>query len=78
MPDDPLERLLKGYRLPDVSPELDRRVMRDADPILERARLRAAAEDVGHDLLHGLGFGYVAWLIDLVTTTDAEYGVEFI
>ena len=78
MPDDALERLLKGYRLPDVSPELDRRVLRDGSAILERARLRAAAAETGRDLLHALGFGYVAWLIDLVTTTDAEYGVDFI
>lgn len=78
MHDDPLEDLLKGYRLPDVSPDLDRRVLREGRAILGRARLRAAAAEAGRDLLHGLGFGYVAWLIDLVTTTDAEYGVEFI
>lgn len=78
MDDERLERLLKGYRPPDVSPDLDHRVMRDVELVLARAQTRAAFEEAGHDVLHGLGFGYVAWLIDWVTRTDAEYGVEFI
>lgn len=78
MDDDRIERLLRGYRLPEVSPDLDHRVLREGTAILERARARATVEDVGRSLLHRLGFGYVAWVLDLVTTTDAEYRVEFI
>ena len=33
--------------------------------------------DVAHAALVKLGFGHVSWLVDLVTTTDAEYDVEF-
>jgi len=78
MHDDGIERLLKGYRLPEVSGDLDRRVMRAGAAILARARFRAAADEVGRSLLVRLGFGYVAWLFDLATTTDAEYRVDFI
>jgi len=78
MDDDRIERLLRGYRLPDVSPDLDDRVLREGAAIMARARTRETVEEVGRALLHRLGFGYLAWLIDLVTTTDAEYRVEFI
>ena len=78
MDDDRIERLLRGYRLPEVSRDLDHRVLREATAIMERARTRATVEDVGRDLLHRLGFGYLAWLVDLVTAADAEYRVEFI
>lgn len=75
---DRLEQLLKGYRLPEVSRDLDRRTLAEMDAILARARRREIVEDVGHSLLHRLGFGYLAWLVDLVTATDAEYDVVVI
>jgi hypothetical protein len=78
MDDDRIERLLRGYRLPDVSRDLDQRVLREGAAIMARARTRATVEDVGRSLLHRLGFGYLAWLIDYVTTADAEYRVDFI
>ena len=78
MEDDRFERLLSGYRLPEVSTALDERVLSRGAAIIERARTRAAVEAVGLSVLDGLGFGYLAWLHDLVTTTDAEYRVEFI
>jgi hypothetical protein len=78
MDDDRLERLLKGYRLAEVSPDLDHRVLSEGAAIMERGRTRATLEDVGRTLLQRLGFGYVTWLIDLITTVDAEYRVEFI
>lgn len=77
MDDDRIERLLSGYRLPEVSRELDDRVLSRAVTVMEHARIRAEAEDLGRSLLDRLGFGYVTWLIDALTTTDAEYGVEF-
>jgi hypothetical protein len=78
MNDDRLERLLKGYRMPEVSPSLDHRVLHEGAAMLERARMRATMGDIGRSVLDTLGFGYVTWLVDLVTTTDAEYGVEFL
>jgi len=78
MDDDRLERLLSGYRLPDVSRDLDLRVLGEGTAIMERARIRSTAQDVGVSVLHRLGFGYVAWVVDLVTTTDAEYRVDLI
>jgi hypothetical protein len=78
MDDDRLERLLEGYRLPEVSRDLDDRVLKEGAAILARARARATVEEVGRSLLHRLGFGYLAWLFDLLTTTDAEYRVDFI
>jgi hypothetical protein len=78
MDDDRLERLLSGYRLPEVSPDLDRRVLAEGLAILERAQARETVEEVGRTLLDHLGFGYVSWLVDLATTTDAEYRIEFI
>ena len=78
MENERVERLLRGYRLPEVSPALDRRVLREGTAILERARIRTAVEDAGRSLLERLGFGYLTWFVDLVTTTDAEYRVEFI
>ena len=75
MDDERIERLLRGYQLPDVSRDLDRRVLGEGGAILERARTRATVEDVGRSLLHRLGFGYVAWLVDFATTADAEYRV---
>jgi hypothetical protein len=78
MDDDRIERLLSGYRVPDVSPKLDQRVLRDGTAIMARARLRIQLGEIGRDVLHGLGFGYLPWLFDFVTKTDAEYSVEFI
>ena len=78
MEDDRVVRLLRGYRLPEVAQDLDQRVLRDGAAILARARTRATLGDVGRSLLHGLGFGYLAWFVDLVTTADAEYRVDFI
>ena len=78
MDDDRIERLLKGYRLPAVSPDLDRRVLSESAAILGRARAWEAAEEIGRSVLHALGFGYLTWLADLVTTTDAEYRVELV
>jgi hypothetical protein len=78
MDDDRLERLLRGYRLPEVSRDLDHRVLREGAAIMARAGTRAAFEEVGRTLLHQLGFGYIPWFVDLVTTTDAEYRVDFI
>ena len=78
MDDERIERLLRGYRLPEVSPDLDHRVLSAGAAIMARAPIRMTVEDVGRSLLHGLGFGYLAWLVDLVTTTDAEYRVDFI
>ena len=78
MDDDRLERLLKGYGLPEVPPHLDQRVLREGGALVARARLRDTVGEVGHSLLHRFGFGYLAWALDVVTTTDAEYRVEFI
>ena len=78
MDDDRLERLLKGYRLPDVSSELDHRVLREGDAILARAYTRATLVEIVRDLLDRFGFGYLAWCVDFITRNDAEYGVEFI
>jgi len=78
MDDDRIERLLSGYRLPQVSPELDQRVLREGAAIAGRAHARTTIEDLGRSLLHGLGFGYLTWLFDWLTTTDAEYRVDFI
>ena len=78
MNEDRVERLMRGYRLPDVSPDLDHRVLREGAAIMEHARARAAVENVGRSVLDRLGFGYLAWLVDFVTTTDGEYRVDFI
>ena len=78
MDDDRLEQLLKGYRLPEVSPRLDHRVLKGGAAIMARARFWAQVGEVCRDVLHQLGFGYLTWFVDLITTTDAEYRVEFI
>ena len=78
MDDDRIAELLRGYRPPDVSPDLDHRVLREGAAIMERPRIRQTVEDVGRSVLHALGFGYLAWIIDFVTATDAEYRVDFI
>jgi hypothetical protein len=76
MPDEHFERLLKGYRLPEVSPELDRRVLRAVAAVMAREHARATMEHIGRSALEQLGFGHVAWLVDLVTNNDAEYSVD--
>lgn len=78
MNDDRFERLLRGYALPEPPPTLDQRVLGLAERILGRARTRATVIDVARDFGNALGFGYVNYLIDFVTATDAEYGVELI
>ncbi len=78
MEDERFEHLLRSYRLPEVSGDLDHRVLTEGIAIMERAHARETVEEVGRTLLDRLGFGYLAWLIDFVTTTDAEYRVEFI
>ena len=78
MDDDRIERLLRGYRLPEVSRDLDQRVLSEAAAILAREQSWATVEEIGRSLLHRLGFGYLTWLADFVTTTDAEYRIDFI
>lgn len=78
MHDDHLERLLRGYELPEPASALDQRVLAQAERILARARARAALANVARELGNALGFGYVNYLVDLVTATDAEYRVEII
>jgi len=78
MDDDRIERLLRGYLMPDVPRELDHRVLSEVAALLERARTRATAIEIGWSLLDRLGFGYLGWLADWITTTDAEYRVEFV
>ena len=78
MNDDRVERLLRGYGLPEAPTALDRRVLAQAERILAWARARAAAAGIARDFANTLGFGYVNYVIDLVTATDAEYRVDLI
>jgi hypothetical protein len=78
MDDDRLERLLRGYQLPEAPRSLDLRVLEHAERIFAQARARATAAAIARELGNALGFGYVNYLIDLVTTTDAEYQVDLI
>ena len=78
MDDDRLERLLRGYGLPETPRGLDRRVLARAERILAGARVRAGAAGVARELGNALGFGYVNYLFDFVTATDAEYHVDLI
>ena len=78
MTDDRLERLLQGYRPPDVPKHLDRRVLADADRILLRARMRRSSAQIVRPALDALGFGYLSWLYDFVQATDAEYRIELL
>jgi len=75
MDEDRLERLLRGYRPPGTSAELDRRVLTGGAALLERSPVRETAATVGRGLLDGLGFGYLAWLFDFATRNAAEYDV---
>ena len=78
MDNDRLERLLRGYQLPEAPPALDLRVLEQAERIFAQARARATAAAIARELGNALGFGYVNYLIDLITTTDAEYHVDLI
>jgi len=78
MDDDRIEQLLKGYRLPEVPLHVDQRVLSEGAAILARARARAVLEEASRSVLDRLGFGYLAWFSDMVTTTDAEYRVDFV
>ena len=78
MDDDRVERLLRGYGLPEAPRALDLRVLGGAERILALARARAAAVGIARELANALGFGYVNYVIDLVTSTDAEYRVDLI
>lgn len=78
MNDDRLESLLRGYALPEVSHALDQRVLARAERTLAVARARATASHLTREFAGAIGFGYVSYVIDLVTTTDAEYHVDLI
>jgi hypothetical protein len=78
MNDDRVERLLRGYGLPEAPRALDLRVLAQAERILARARGRAAAAGIAREFGNALGFGYVNYVIDLVIGTDAEYRVDLI
>jgi len=78
MDDDRVERLLRGYRLPETPRALDLRVLAQAERILARARLRASAAGIAREFGDALGFGYVNYIVDLVTETDAEYLVDLV
>jgi hypothetical protein len=78
MNDFRIERLLRDYRLPETPRALDRRILAQAERILARARARAAAAGIAREFANALGFGYVNYVVDLVTATDAEYRVDLI
>ena len=78
MNDDRLERLLRGYALPAPSLALDHRVHAQAEDTLARARTRATLADFARAVGDAFGFGYVNYVIDLVTAADAEYHVDLI
>ena len=78
MNDDRVERLLRGYGLPEPPRALDQRVLAQAEKILGRARARAAAAGVAREFADALGFGYASFVVDLVTAADAEYRVDLI
>jgi hypothetical protein len=78
MNDDRIERLLRGYVLPEAPRSLDQRVLAQAEEILGRARVLAGASGIAREFANALGFGYVNYVIDLVTATDAEYRVDLI
>ncbi len=78
MNDDRLELLLRGYELPEVPKALDRRVIARGGQILERARARSAVAGIAREFGNILGFGYLNYLVDLVTATDAEYRVDLV
>lgn len=78
MNDDRVERLLRGYGLPETPHALDLRVLAQAERMLARGRARAAVADIAHEFGNAFGFGYVNYFIDLVTATDAEYRIDLI
>ena len=78
MNDDRIERLLRGYGLPKPPRALDQRVLAQAERILAWARAWSAAAGIAREFGSALGFGYVSYLVDLVTATDAEYRVDLI
>jgi hypothetical protein len=76
MNDDRLEQLLRGYRLPATPPAFDTRVLAQAEGALAAARASRAAAGIARGVGDALGFGYLNFLIDFVTATDADYDVE--
>jgi len=78
MTDDRIERLLRGYGLPETRRDFDRRVLAQADRILAPTRTREAIAAIGSGVANALGFGYVNYVIDLVTASDADYRVDVI
>jgi hypothetical protein len=78
MDDERVERLLRGYRLPETPRALDQRVLAQAERVFARARMRAAVAGVAREFSNALGFGYVNYVVDLVTAADAEYRIDLI
>jgi hypothetical protein len=78
MSDDALERLLRGYQLTEPSRALDQRVFAQTERILARGRMREAVAEGAREFANAFGFGYVSYVIDLITATDAEYRVDLI
>jgi hypothetical protein len=78
MNDDRIERLLRGYELPEPPRALDLHLLAQADRILARGRAWAAVTGIAREFANAFGFGYVTYVVDLVTATDAEYRVDLI
>ena len=53
-------------------------MLEQADRLFARARGRAAAAGILREVGNILGFGYLNYIIDLVTASDAEYRVDLI
>lgn len=78
MPDERVEQLLRGYRPPQAPAAMDARVLARATRLFAWARVRSEAADLARDAADVFGFGYVNYLVDVVTATDAEYSVELV
>lgn len=76
MPDESFERLLRGYALPEPDPALDVRVQAAAEEWLVRADARRSFVHAARAVGDAFGFGYLNFLFDFATATDAEYDVE--
>ena len=78
MNDQELEIFLGGYRWPHPGPDLDRRVLTQALPILWRRRLARSSVKLLMFLLDILGFGYLSLILARIQQQPSDYKITLI
>ena len=73
-----VERLLKGYRLPDVPASLDQRILAEAENRLFLIRARMVLGEAASWMSDLLGLGYIGWIVAWLAGFETDHQITIV